>query len=74
MKKNKIQSAIAGLLDMFRPGEIPEKIAIATNPGFDVFSPTPMFSKNHQKITDHHLAHMGGMLAPFGRSGRLAFH
>ena len=35
MNKN-VQLAIAGLLDMFREGNVPEKIAIATNPKFDV--------------------------------------
>lgn len=45
---NKIQSAIAGLLDMFRTGEIPEKIAIATNPKFDV--PSSKWSLNNRLI------------------------
>ncbi len=45
---NKIQSAIAGLLDMFRAGEIPEKIAIATNPKFDV--PSSKWSLNNRLI------------------------
>ncbi|MFH0978608.1 MAG: hypothetical protein V1837_04870 [Candidatus Woesearchaeota archaeon] len=35
MNKN-VQLATAGLLDMFREGNVPEKIAIATNPKFDV--------------------------------------
>jgi len=45
---NKIQSAIAGLLDMFRTEEIPEKIAIATNPKFDV--PSSKWSLNNRLI------------------------
>ncbi|MBL7055046.1 antirestriction protein [Candidatus Woesearchaeota archaeon] len=49
MKNNdKIQSAIAGLLDMFKSGEIPEKIAIATNPKFDV--PSSKWSLNNRLI------------------------
>ncbi|MEA2035987.1 MAG: hypothetical protein U9O94_00655 [Nanoarchaeota archaeon] len=49
MRNNdKIQSAITGLLDMFRSGEIPEKIAIATNPKFDV--PSSKWSLNNRLI------------------------
>lgn len=48
MKNNKIQSAIVGLLDLFRSGEIPEKIAIATNPKFDV--PSSKWSLNNRLI------------------------
>src|SRR3990167_6440715 len=46
--KAKIQSAITSLLDLFRSGEIPEKIAIATNPKFDV--PSSKWSLNNRLI------------------------
>src|SRR3990167_5519967 len=45
---NKIQSAIAGLLDMFRTGEMPEKRAMATNPKLDV--PSSKWSLNNRLI------------------------
>ncbi len=51
-KKDKVQVAIAGLLDMFRSGEIPEKIAIATNPHFNV--PSSNWSLNNRLIQLFH--------------------
>ena len=59
MNNNKIQSAIAGLLDMFRTGEIPEKIAIATNPKFDV--PSSKWSLNNRLIQLFHGTCLGGV-------------
>ena len=44
----RIKSAISGLIDMFRTGEIPDKIAIATNPKFDV--PSSKWSLNNRLI------------------------
>jgi len=52
MKNDKVKVAIAGLLDMFRSGEIPEKIAIATNPKFDV--PSSKWSLNNKLIQLFH--------------------
>src|SRR3989338_4457020 len=46
--KATIQSAITSLLDLFRSGEIPEKIAITTNPKFDV--PSSKWSLNNRLI------------------------
>ncbi len=49
MRNNeKIKSAIAGLLDLFRSGEIPEKVALVTNPGLDV--PSQKWSLNNRLI------------------------
>lgn len=52
MKNDKVKVAIAGLLDMFRSGDIPEKIAIATNPKFDV--PSSKWSLNNKLIQLFH--------------------
>src|SRR3989338_11372074 len=46
--KATIQSAITSLLDLFRSGEITEKIAITTNPQFDV--PSSKWSLNNRLI------------------------
>ena len=48
MMNEKVKLAIAGLLDMFREGNVPEKIAIATNPKFDV--PSSKWSLNNRLI------------------------
>lgn len=44
----KVKLSIAGLLDMFREGNMPEKIAVATNPTFDV--PSSKWSLNNRLI------------------------
>ncbi|MDQ1255109.1 MAG: hypothetical protein QG646_4388 [Euryarchaeota archaeon] len=46
--KDRVKSAMLGLLELFRSGDIPEKIAIATNPDFDV--PSSKWSLNNRLI------------------------
>jgi hypothetical protein len=49
---NKIKEAIDGLLEFFHSGELPEKIALATNPAFDV--PSSKWSLNNRLIQLFH--------------------
>lgn len=66
--KDKIQLAIAGLLDMFRSGEIPEKIAIATNPHFNV--PSNKWSLNNRLIQLFHGTFDSRGIRQWGSAGR----
>lgn len=52
MRKDNVKVAIASLLDLFRSGDIPEKIALVTNPDFDV--PSAKWSLNNRLVQLFH--------------------
>ncbi|MFH0874756.1 MAG: hypothetical protein V1859_02375 [archaeon] len=65
---NKVKEAIDGLLDMFRSGDIPEKIALVTNPDFNV--PSSKWSLNNRLIQLFHGTMDSRGIRQWGTAGR----
>lgn len=68
MKKDNVKLAIASLLDLFRSGDIPEKIALVTNPNFNV--PSSKWSLNNRLIQLYHGSMDSRGIRQWNKAGR----